>query len=99
MDQLVAATFTMVAGVFGCVAYFYLSNLILDTALPARGPRAGRNINRANAIRPWRGTCSAPNRRLTGALSACSPIRLRGWSTTLPEFSRIQRRASAKTAG
>ncbi|ATI42089.1 alpha-glucoside ABC transporter permease [Pacificitalea manganoxidans] len=53
MDQLVAATFTMVAGVFGCVAYFYLSNLILDTALPPRGPRAGRNINRANAIRPW----------------------------------------------
>ncbi|MEQ3626437.1 MAG: sugar ABC transporter permease [Celeribacter sp.] len=53
MSQLFVAAFTMVAGVFGCVAYFYISNLILDTALPPRGAQAGRNINRANAIRPW----------------------------------------------
>lgn len=53
MQQLFWAFFTMVAGVFGCVAYFYLSNLILDKACPARGPNAGRNINRATAIRPW----------------------------------------------
>ena len=45
---------TIVIGVGGCLAYFYLSNLILDRVLfPASGPNAGRNINRANQIRPW----------------------------------------------
>jgi alpha-glucoside transport system permease protein len=53
MDQLFWAFFTVVAGVFGCVSYFFLSNLLLDRALPARGANAGRNINRAAAIRPW----------------------------------------------
>lgn len=53
MEQLFWAFFTMVTGVFGCVAYFFFSNLALDRACPARGPNAGRNINRANAIRPW----------------------------------------------
>ncbi len=53
MEQLFWATFTMVAGVFGCVAYFFFSNMLLDRALPPRGPNAGRNINRANALRPW----------------------------------------------
>ena len=52
-EQLLFAVATMIVGVFGCVAYFYLSNLALDTMLPARGVHAGRNINRANAIRPW----------------------------------------------
>jgi alpha-glucoside transport system permease protein len=34
--------------------YFYFSNQFLDKVLfPPRGPNAGRNINRANAIRPW----------------------------------------------
>ncbi len=38
----------------GCIAYFYLSNQFLDKVLfPARGANAGRNINRANMIRPW----------------------------------------------
>ncbi|MBT0956688.1 sugar ABC transporter permease [Alphaproteobacteria bacterium KMM 3653] len=47
------ALFTMVVGVFGCVAYFWVSNMLLDRAFPARGAQAGRNILRANAIRPW----------------------------------------------
>ncbi len=53
MTQVLLAIFTIVAGVFGCVLYFYLSNLILDRLFPPRGPDAGRNINRAMAIRPW----------------------------------------------
>ncbi|WP_413719630.1 carbohydrate ABC transporter permease [Silicimonas sp. MF1-12-2] len=45
---------TIVIGVGGCLAYFYFSNLFLDKVLfPASGPNAGRNINRANQIRPW----------------------------------------------
>lgn len=45
---------TIVVGVGGCIAYYYFSNVFLDKVLyPARGPNAGRNINRANQIRPW----------------------------------------------
>ena len=45
---------TIALGVGGCVAYFYFANQALDRVLfPARGPNAGRNINRANMIRPW----------------------------------------------
>ncbi len=45
---------TIVFGVGGCLAYFYFSNVFIDKVLfPARGPNAGRNINRANMIRPW----------------------------------------------
>jgi len=45
---------TIVVGVGGCVAYFYFSNQFLDKVLlPPKGPNAGRNINRANQIRPW----------------------------------------------
>ncbi|MBT8424344.1 MAG: sugar ABC transporter permease [Silicimonas sp.] len=45
---------TIVVGVGGCLAYFYFSNIFLDKVLfPAKGPNAGRNINRANQIRPW----------------------------------------------
>ena len=44
---------TIFLGVGGCLAYFALSNLLLDRVLPARGANAGRNINRANLIRPW----------------------------------------------
>jgi alpha-glucoside transport system permease protein len=41
-------------GVFGCVGYFYAANLVLDKVIfPPRGPHAGRNINRATAVRPW----------------------------------------------
>ena len=45
---------TIAIGVGGCLAYFYFSNLFLDKVLfPPEGPNAGRNINRANQIRPW----------------------------------------------
>jgi alpha-glucoside transport system permease protein len=45
---------TIVIGVGGCIGYFYFSNQILDKVLyPAKGPNIGRNINRANQIRPW----------------------------------------------
>jgi alpha-glucoside transport system permease protein len=45
---------TIIVGVGGCIGYFYLSNQLLDKVLlPPSGPNAGRNINRANLIRPW----------------------------------------------
>ncbi len=45
---------TIVVGVGACVGYFYFSNIILDKFLfPPSGPNAGRNINRANIVRPW----------------------------------------------
>lgn len=45
---------TIVIGVGACIGYFYFSNIILDKVIfPARGPQAGRNINRANLVRPW----------------------------------------------
>lgn len=50
---MLLAIATILAGVSGCVLYFYLSNIVLDRVFPARGPNAGRNINRASAIRPW----------------------------------------------
>ncbi len=54
MSPLIQGILTIIIGVGGCVAYFYLSNLFLDKVLfPARGANIGRNINRANAIRPW----------------------------------------------
>ena len=53
MTQLFYALLTIVVGVSACVAYFYFSNLALDRVYPARGANAGRNILRANAIRPW----------------------------------------------
>ena len=53
MEQLAYATGTIVAGVFACVAWFWGSNLLLDTLLPPRGVHAGRNIGRAGLIRPW----------------------------------------------
>ncbi|MEM8803032.1 MAG: sugar ABC transporter permease [Pseudomonadota bacterium] len=54
MHPAVLGLVTIVIGVGGCLAYFYFSNLFLDKVLfPAKGPNAGRNINRANQIRPW----------------------------------------------
>lgn len=45
---------TITLGVGFCLLYFYGSNLILDKIIfPAKGPNAGRNINRANMVRPW----------------------------------------------
>ena len=54
MHPAVLGLVTIVIGVGGCIGYFYFSNLFLDKVLfPATGPNAGRNINRANQIRPW----------------------------------------------
>lgn len=54
MHPALQALAVIIVGVGGCVGYFHASNLVLDKVLfPARGPNAGRNINRANAIRPW----------------------------------------------
>ena len=54
MHPALLGVFTIAIGVGGCVAYFLGANLLLDKVLfPPRGPQAGRNINRANMIRPW----------------------------------------------
>ena len=54
MSPVLQGLLTIVVGVSVCVSYFYASNLLLDKVIfPARGPNIGRNINRANAIRPW----------------------------------------------
>ncbi|MFN7223538.1 MAG: carbohydrate ABC transporter permease [Paracoccaceae bacterium] len=54
MHPALQGLITIIIGVGGCVAYFYFSNLFLDKVLyPPSGPNAGRNINRANMIRPW----------------------------------------------
>ncbi len=54
MNPMVQGVITIIVGVGGCVGYFYLANLVLDQVIfPARGQNAGRNINRANAVRPW----------------------------------------------
>lgn len=54
MHPALQGIITILVGVGGCVAYFYFSNQFIDKVLfPARGKNAGRNINRANIIRPW----------------------------------------------
>ncbi len=54
MNPALQGLVTILVGVGGCLAYYYVSNQVLDRVLfPARGPNAGRNINRANMIRPW----------------------------------------------
>lgn len=54
MDQAFFALITIAIGVGGCIGYFWLSNIVLDKLIfPATGPQAGRNINRANMVRPW----------------------------------------------
>ena len=54
MHPALQGIITIIVGVFGCVGYFYFSNQFLDKVLcPPRGPNAGRNITRANIIRPW----------------------------------------------
>lgn len=54
MNPAFQGLITIIIGVGGCIAYFYLSNQFLDKVLyPAKGPKAGQNINRANMIRPW----------------------------------------------
>jgi alpha-glucoside transport system permease protein len=54
MHPALQGLLTIAIGVGGCVGYFYFANQFLDKVLyPARGPNAGRNITRANQIRPW----------------------------------------------
>ncbi|GGE62182.1 carbohydrate ABC transporter permease [Actibacterium pelagium] len=54
MHPAIQGLLTIAIGVSACVGYFALSNQFLDKVLfPAKGPNAGRNINRANLIRPW----------------------------------------------
>ena len=53
MELFWLATSTIFIGVFGCVAWFWGSNWLLDRILPPRGANAGDNIRRANQIRPW----------------------------------------------
>ena len=54
MEAALLGLMTIVIGVSGCVGYFYFSNQFLDKVLfPAKGKHAGRNINRANMVRPW----------------------------------------------
>lgn len=54
MNPALQGLITIILGVGGCIGYFYFSNQFLDKVLfPAKGPNAGRNINRANMVRPW----------------------------------------------
>ncbi|MFQ6548191.1 carbohydrate ABC transporter permease [Aestuariibius sp. 2305UL40-4] len=54
MSPILQGLITIIVGVGGCVGYFYASNLVLDKVIfPPRGDDAGRNINRANQVRPW----------------------------------------------
>ena len=54
MNPALQGLITIIIGVGGCVGYFYFSNQFLDKVLfRPSGPNAGRNINRANMIRPW----------------------------------------------
>jgi len=54
MHPAVQGLATIVIGVGACLTYFWASNQVLDRFIfPAKGPNAGRNINRANQVRPW----------------------------------------------
>ena len=54
MNPIIQGIITIIVGVVGCIGYFYFSNLVLDKFIfPARGPKAGQNINRATQVRPW----------------------------------------------
>lgn len=54
MNPAIQGLITIIVGVGGCVAYFYFSNQFLDKVIfPATGKNAGRNISRANMVRPW----------------------------------------------
>ena len=54
MAQVLQGLVVILVGVGGCIGYFWVSNWLLDKVIfPAKGPNIGRNINRANAVRPW----------------------------------------------
>ena len=53
MEQVGQALITIAIGVGGCAFWYWASNTVLDSIYPPRGNNAGRNINKANWIRPW----------------------------------------------
>lgn len=54
MSPILQGVLTIVIGVGGCLAYFYVSNMVLDRVIfPARNDDQGRNIQRATMVRPW----------------------------------------------
>ncbi len=54
MHPALQGLLTIVIGVSACVTYFWASNQLLDRVIfPAKGAKAGLNINRANMVRPW----------------------------------------------
>ena len=56
LQQLLSALITVVLGVGGCLGYFYLSNLALDTLFPASASNdaaAVRNLKIQSSVRPW----------------------------------------------
>ncbi len=54
MSPILQGIITIALGVGGCIAYFQISNMVLDKVIfPPRGADPGRNINRANMVRPW----------------------------------------------
>ena len=54
MSPIFQGILTIVIGVTGCIAYFYLSNIVLDKVIfPPRIDDRGRNIRRATMVRPW----------------------------------------------
>ena len=54
MSPMLQGIITVIVGVGGCVGYFFLSNLILDKVIfPPKPGDKGRNINRAEMVRPW----------------------------------------------
>ncbi|MHA7867213.1 MAG: carbohydrate ABC transporter permease [Salipiger thiooxidans] len=54
MSPIFQGILTILIGVTGCIAYFYLSNIVLDKVIfPPRTDDRGRNIRRATMVRPW----------------------------------------------
>ncbi|RZW26139.1 MAG: hypothetical protein EX260_01700, partial [Desulfobulbaceae bacterium] len=54
MHPALQGLITILLGVGGCLAYFFLANQVLDRFIfPPRPDDRGRNINRANLVRPW----------------------------------------------
>lgn len=54
MHPALQGLITILLGVGGCLAYFFLANQVLDRFIfPPRADDRGRNINRANLVRPW----------------------------------------------
>jgi len=54
MHPALQGLITILLGVGGCLAYFFLANQVLDRFIfPPRTDDRGRNINCANLVRPW----------------------------------------------